>query len=197
MNYYIADCHFSHNAILRFDHRPFTDIYQMEECMIMLWNASVRKDDTVYILGDFCWGDADEWLKILRKLNGNKVLIVGNHDLKQYPTELRKEFADLQPYKEIVDNGKDNCSRKVILSHYPMLFYKHSSNPKYYMLCGHVHSTVENVYLEKWTKELKSNAGAIFQPCGQIYNVGAMMPWMEYTPRTLDEIITRWNKYHM
>lgn len=25
-------------------------------------------------------------------------------------------------------------------------------------------------------------------PC-QMFNVGAMMPWMDYTPRTLDEII--------
>lgn len=25
-------------------------------------------------------------------------------------------------------------------------------------------------------------------PC-QMYNVGAMMPWMDYTPRTLDEIV--------
>ena len=26
------------------------------------------------------------------------------------------------------------------------------------------------------------------KPC-QMFNVGAMMPWMDYTPRTLDEII--------
>lgn len=44
----------------------------------MLWNATVRKNDTVYILGDFCWGKADEWLRIIRQLNGTKVLIEGN-----------------------------------------------------------------------------------------------------------------------
>ena len=80
MNYYIADCHFGHKNILRFDQRPFADPYQMEETMIMLWNAAVRKEDTVYILGDFCWGKADEWLRILRQLNGSKVLIEGNHE---------------------------------------------------------------------------------------------------------------------
>lgn len=62
MNYYIADTHFGHNNILHIDRRPFADIYQMEETMVMLWNATVRKKDTVYILGDFCFGKADEWL---------------------------------------------------------------------------------------------------------------------------------------
>ena len=31
--------------------------------------------------------------------------------------------------------------------------------------------------------------GMHFKSCAQIYNVGAMMPWMAYTPRTLDELI--------
>lgn len=197
MNYFIADTHFSHSAILNFDHRPFADMYQMEETMVMLWNATVRKSDTVYILGDFCWGKADEWLRILRQLNGTKVLIKGNHDLDNYPEELSKQFAEIVPYKEIVDRGTENLRRKVILCHYPMPFYKHSNNSKYYMLCGHVHSTHENDYLEDLIKELRKDTGGQFQPCGQIYNVGCMMPWMQYTPRTLDEIIKRWEQEHV
>ena len=85
MNYYLADCHFGHTAVLKFDHRPFADVQQMEESMVMLCSAAVQKGDTVYILGDFCWGKKDEWIRILRRLNGQKVLIQGNHDLKQYP----------------------------------------------------------------------------------------------------------------
>ena len=128
MNFYIADCHFGHSNIIRFDHRPFCDIYQMEETMIMLWNATVQKSDHVYILGDFCWGKADEWLRILKQLNGQKTLILGNHDLSNFPAELKNQFADITPYKEIVDNGRDNSSRKVLMSHYPQPFYKHANN---------------------------------------------------------------------
>lgn len=191
MNYYIADCHFGHPAILRLDHRPFADLQQMEESMVMLWNAAVKKGDTVYILGDFCWGKADEWLRILRRLNGQKVLIQGNHDLKQYPPELRQEFSDIKDYKEIHDGD-----RHVLLCHYPIPFYKRSNDPSYYMLCGHVHNTQENEYLEKWTAELRAAHRADPAPvhannCGQIINVGAMKPWMDYTPRTLDELIAR------
>lgn len=200
MNFYIADCHFGHKNILNFDHRPFTDLYQMEEVMTMLWNAAVRKDDTVYILGDFCWGKTEEWIRLVKQLNGQKVLIEGNHDLGQYPAPLKNQFADITPFKEIVDYGLDNSSRKVLLSHYPHMFYKHSCNEKFYMLCGHVHNTAENDFLEKWTKELRdayrNNPGFTGANCGQIYNVGCMLPWMEYTPRTLHEIIKRWDEHH-
>lgn len=200
MNFYIADCHFGHKNILLFDNRPFGDLHQMEEVMIMLWNATVRKGDTVYILGDFCWDKADEWLRIIRQLNGTKVLIEGNNDLSSYPAELKNQFADIAPYKEIVDNGRDNSGRKVLLSHYPMPFYKRANNDKYYMLCGHVHNTAENQIMERLIQEFRSNQSSFSSAhatnCGQIYNVGCMMPWMEYTPRTLDEIITRWDRCH-
>ena len=200
MNYYIADCHFGHKNILLFDNRPFGDLAQMEEVMTMLWNATVRKGDTVYILGDFCWGKADEWLRIVRQLNGTKVLITGNHDLSSYPAELNNQFADIAPFKEIVDNGKDNSGRKVLLSHYPMPFYKRANNEKYFMLCGHVHNTAENAILERLIQELRNNnhtfSRAHAANCGQIYNVGCMMPWIEYMPRTLDEIIIRWDRFH-
>ena len=183
MNYYIADTHFGHSAVMNFDHRPFADAWQMEEAMVMFWNAAVRSSDTVYILGDFCWGKTDEWLRILRKLNGNKVLIKGNHDLQNYPSELQKMFADIKDYKEVEDNG-----RKVIMSHYPMPFYKHANNAKYFMLHGHVHNTTENAILQRWLKELKERP-ADGAGIGQVINVGCMMPWMAYTPRTLDEIL--------
>ena len=195
MNYYIADCHFGHSAVLRFDHRPFGSVEEMEEVMVMNWNATVNPKDTVYILGDFCLGKADEWRRILRRLKGSKVLILGNHDLSQYPPELRKEFADIKDYKEIVDNGYGSEGRKVILSHYPMPFFKHANNHKYFMLHGHVHNTTENAILERWIAELRQRPedGASI---GQVINVGCMMPWMQYTPRTLDEIITRWDQHH-
>ena len=191
--YYISDLHFGHANVIRFDHRPFSGVEEMEEILVMNWNAAVRPGDTVHILGDFCWGKSDEWIRILRRLNGNKVLILGNHDLSQYPPALRQHFADIKDYKEIEDNG-----RRVIMSHYPIMFYKHSNNRKYYMLCGHVHNTAENDFLEKWIAELRKEPGpgdihAV--NVGQIINVGCMMPWMHYTPRTLDEIIRGRDSY--
>jgi calcineurin-like phosphoesterase family protein len=185
-NLYIADTHFGHGNILRFDNRPFSTVEEMELELVNRWAMAVEPKDTVYILGDFCWGKEDEWLRILSQLKGNKVLIRGNHDLKNMSIRLRNHFQDVKDYKEITDEG-----RHVILSHYPMLLYKGSYNPDCYMLCGHVHVTRENVFLEEWTDILRQSRKQNSDSCGNIINTGCMMPWMDYTPRTLDEIIER------
>lgn len=190
-SYFIADTHFGHKSILNFDHRPFCSLEEMEEVMVMNWNAAVCQNDTVYILGDFCWGKQDEWLRLLKRLRGKKVLIRGNHDLKQYPPELAAHFVGIYDYHVVAENG-----RKIVLCHYPILLYENSGDPRRFMLCGHVHTTVENAHLERWTTELRRTAATRSGPTdfanlGQIYNVGAMMPWMNYTPRTLDEILKR------
>lgn len=52
MIYYIADMHFGHQNVLRFDNRPFADANQMEEALIHNWNERVTPEDTVYVLGD-------------------------------------------------------------------------------------------------------------------------------------------------
>jgi calcineurin-like phosphoesterase family protein len=189
-NLYIADTHFGHKNILRFDRRPFATVDEMEEELIKRWTMAVEPADTVHILGDFCWGKEDEWLRILSMLKGNKVLIVGNHDLKNMSSRLRNKFQDVKDKKEITDGG-----RRVIMSHYPEMFYRASYNPDCYMLCGHVHVTRENDFLERWTEELRNSRQENSHSCGNIINVGCMMPWMDFTPRTLDDIIARrWPK---
>ena len=52
MIYYIADMHFGHENVIRFDDRPFADTEQMDEVLIQNWNERVTADDTVYVLGD-------------------------------------------------------------------------------------------------------------------------------------------------
>lgn len=184
MNRYISDLHFGHSNVIRFDGRPFSNTDDMEKALIQNWNRVTNPNDTVYILGDFCWGKEPEWKRILPQLKGNKVLIRGNHDLKEMSSELKKMFQDVKDYKEITDNGKH-----VVMCHYPILLYKASYNPDCYMLCGHVHVTRENDFLNQWKNELKTSRTSPTHSCGNIINVGCMMPYMDYTPRTLDEII--------
>ena len=193
INRYISDLHFGHANIIRFDGRPFADVEEMEACLTRNWNGVVRGEDTTYILGDFCWGKEPEWKRILPQLNGAKVLIRGNHDIKGMSAELKRMFQDVKDYKEIHDNG-----RLVIMCHYPMLLYKNSFRPDTYMLCGHVHTTVENDFLEKWRMEIwahhNSHGKSSVAGFGNIYNVGCMMPYMGYTPRTLDEILAGFSR---
>lgn len=188
MNFYISDLHFGHGNILKFDGRPWFNTQEMEEDLIARWNAKVSKSDHVFILGDFCWGLADMWRRILPKLNGFKHLIKGNHDLVKMPADIRKMFASVSDYKEVKDNGRLIC-----MSHYPMLAYKHDSDPNTYMLYGHVHNTFEyramlaaiGAYKDLVFKETKGT----FPYQGNLYNCwGGFFNW---TPATLDEIIAR------
>ena len=64
MNRYISDLHFGHANIIRFDGRPFKNTDEMEETLVDNWNSVTQPEDTVYILGDFCWGKEPEWKRI-------------------------------------------------------------------------------------------------------------------------------------
>lgn len=183
--FYIADTHFGHSNIINFDNRPFFSVEEMDRELINNWNSVVTNEDTVMILGDFCWGLEDDWIKILDQLNGVKQLIKGNHNLKSMSKALRSKFQDVKDYKEIKDSGK-----RVLLSHYPIPFYRGDYNPDIVMLYGHVHTTIEYDFMKHIKEYVRDNdhRDRGKHTC-QFYNVGAMMPWMDYTPRTLDEIL--------
>ena len=72
----------------------------------------------------------------------------------------------------------------MILSHYPILFYK---NQHYgaVMLYGHVHNNL--------SEDGKTPTHNILhnEEMKNAYNVGCMLPYMMYTPRTLDYILKK------
>lgn len=86
--YVISDTHFNHKNILQFkDHkgvlfrkRLFDSVSEMNETMIDNWNKVVTPQDKVYHLGDVYFGNAQEADTILKRLNGKKRLVLGNHD---------------------------------------------------------------------------------------------------------------------
>ena len=182
---YIADLHFDHANVIKFDNRPFSSIEEMNSELIRRWNETVKNNDTTYIIGDFCWGKADRWVELLQELNGNKVIIRGNHDLKQPPDKVKRLIQDYKDYKEITDK-----KRHVILCHYPIPFYKSSYNPETYMLCGHVHNTKESQYLQALRKELIASCTEKGDNRGQIFN--CWCAYYDYRPMTLDELIAYW-----
>jgi len=176
--FYIADTHFNHANIIRLDNRPYKDVLDMGAKMLENWNNAVGKDDIVYILGDFMWKFRDEDYDFAKQLNGRKILVKGNHD-KCHNRNFKRLFGDIVKYEKIVDNGTN-----VVLSHYPMLAYDGSYNGRNVHLFGHVHTTDEGKMVQKFITDNKSNEMPM-----RMYNVGCMMPWMDYTPRTLDEIL--------
>ena len=177
---YIADTHFDHDSILAYDNRPFNSVSEMNEAMIENWNRVTGPEDLTWILGDFCAGDAERWRELLGRLNGRKALILGNHDDPGTVERLSGLLEDAAPYREIVDGG-----RHVVLCHYPMLSF-HDQYFGWYHLYGHVHTSYEWNMTENG-KRLMRNLYARPDVC-RMANVGAMLPYMDYTPRTLEEL---------
>jgi calcineurin-like phosphoesterase family protein len=83
--FFTSDHHFFHQNIIGHCDRPFLDVNEMDEFMIQEWNNTVGPGDLVYHLGDFAITGYSQKHKpkvekLLRKLNGTKILIAGNHD---------------------------------------------------------------------------------------------------------------------
>jgi calcineurin-like phosphoesterase family protein len=111
----VSDTHFGHAGVCRFTHedtgvkiRPWTDPDEMDEAMVKAWNERVKPTDKIYHLGDVVINR--KALKTLARLNGDKVLIRGNHDI--FPdVEYREYFRELRAY-HVMDG--------MILSHIPV-----------------------------------------------------------------------------
>ena len=172
--------HFDHDSIIAYDNRPFNSVLEMNEAMIANWNRVVGPDDLTWILGDFCAGDASRWEAILSRLSGRKSLIIGNHDDPKAVQACRPLFEETVSYAEIEDER-----RHVVLCHYPIIAFR-DHYFGWYHLYGHVHSSYEWNVTEN-AKRLLQGLYVRKDVC-RMYNIGAMLPGIHYTPRTLDEI---------
>ena len=114
-------------------------IDDFNEEIIARYNKIVGKKDLVYILGDIAlnFGNIEQVNKLISKLNGDKILIIGNHDRlllenKKFDKSL---FVEITPYKDIVYNEKS-----IALCHFPIArFNKQDVGGMH--LYGHIHST--------------------------------------------------------
>lgn len=177
---YLSDLHFDHETILAFDNRPFNSVAELGEALIARWNAVVEPEDLTWILGDFCPGTGARWRALLGRLNGRKALICGNHDAPESVEAARDLLEDVAEYREIVDGG-----RHVVLCHYPIPSF-HNHYQGWIHLYGHVHSAFEWNIAEH-SKRLLKNLYLRPDVC-RMANVGAMLPYMDYTPRSLEEL---------
>ena len=114
-SFLISDTHFGHAGVCRFLRedgvtklRPWDTPEEMDEFMVAAWNERVRPNDKVYHLGDVVINRRA--LAIMDRLNGDKVLIRGNHDIFKLE-DYTRYFRDIRGYH--VMNG-------MILSHIPV-----------------------------------------------------------------------------
>jgi calcineurin-like phosphoesterase family protein len=85
--FFTSDQHFGHTNILKYEDEKrrdkfgnkFLSIDEMDSFIVDQWNVTVAEGDLVYCLGDFCY-KMQQMRDVLPFLNGEKILISGNHD---------------------------------------------------------------------------------------------------------------------
>lgn len=128
--WFTSDEHYSHNAILTLAARPYASVDGMNEALVENFNARVGRHDLTYHLGDFCWNQQDGQ-KILRRLNGHHVLILGNHD---------KSSKSLNGWMEIVMAKEIKVGGRLIyLHHYGCRVWNKCFRGSYHFY-GHSHN---------------------------------------------------------
>jgi len=132
MDYVIADTHFYHSNIIKYENRPFNDIEHMNNEIVKRWNNTVKKNDRVFVLGDVSFLGLDDTKSIISKLNGTKILVLGNHDKKSIQYWMDIGFSEVYKYPIIYKEF-------FILSHEPPTYF--NENCPYFYIYGHVHST--------------------------------------------------------
>ena len=135
--FFTSDQHFGHEHIIKFCDRPFEHVDELNEKMVENWNKVVPSDGLVYHLGDFAWGGYQVWKKFRERLNGDIILIKGNHDLKNLTPTAHELFKHVVFQMRVEIEG-----RRVWLNHFPLLCYSgtyRDFNGFEYNLFGHVH----------------------------------------------------------
>ena len=173
--WFVSDTHFSHPSILYFhpERREAAGITLEElqadknaavekhdEWLINLWNNTIKRDDFVYILGDFCLGNKERTEKILQRLKGRKFLIRGNHDKScqglekyfQWVGDIKEAKFNHNQYKFI----KEDETFAVEMCHFPMLSWNRRPHGTCH-LHGHCHGSIDA--FNETTDELRVDVG--------------------------------------
>lgn len=138
--FFTSDTHFGHSKIIDYCKRPFSSIEEHDKTLIQNWNNTVGQDDTVFHLGDFAYGNSQFIANIIKQLNGNIILIKGNHDLRNMNPTLYNIFSNVVYQARILID-----KQTVYLNHFPFLCFDHGDINLYkdnysIQLFGHVHS---------------------------------------------------------
>lgn len=141
--WFISDCHFCHANVIKYDNRPFIDVEQMNEKLILNWNSVVGEKDTVFYLGDLSFDrNGGETERIVNELNGKIHYILGNHDDEKIIKKLNR-FETISDYVNLSIMDLDNPRKKqgIMMMHYPILSWDKAHHGDWH-LHGHCHQSL-------------------------------------------------------
>ncbi len=152
--WFSSDLHFGHENVIKYSNRPFSSVEEMNEGLIQNHNSLVKPGDTYYHLGDFAFAPQEFIQKTLRRMNGNKIFVAGNHDKPKNFTGLVGQFRS--------DWFGKVGNLRVHMYHYPVEAWNGAYHGTVH-LHGHSHGSTDN------TGKLRFDVGV---DCFNMYPVG-------------------------
>lgn len=153
MDWFVSDTHFNHSNIIRYCNRPFATAAEMDEVLLRNINRCVKPDDTLWHLGDFCFGprDPEGFIRTAthyrNQISCRKVILIhGNHDpdpnaWNREEREKGERFVKLF-YEDYALRRTTIMGQKMTLCHYAMARWGKSHRGSI-NLYGHSHSDIE------------------------------------------------------
>ncbi|MBS1675282.1 MAG: metallophosphoesterase family protein [Actinobacteria bacterium] len=126
VDFVTSDTHFSHARISEFADRPYATVTEMDADLARRWNDVVSPDQVILHLGDLALGSIEESVALTAKLNGQKLLVPGNHDRVSPATQTKRAVERFRPLYE--DAGwailpevitGTRSGQRLAASHYP------------------------------------------------------------------------------
>lgn len=159
----LSDLHLFHKNIQKHcpDTRRGVDYLEMGELLIEQWNKDVSPKDRAWIIGDFSFGNIEQTRDVLRRMNGIKCLIIGNHDAEQKwlkDEECRRQFELIRD-RYILKYG----GMSFVLDHYPIQEWR-NKHRGWCHLHGHSHGYTDSWDMRRFDVGVDSRPDATMAP---------------------------------
>ena len=143
--WFTSDLQFWHKNICKYCNRPYESVEEMNEAIIQNWNAVVKDDDIVFVLGDLGFCGIEKLKPLLERLKGKKYLVQGNHDSDKVVFKLIEGniLEDFYKLTTITIEGDPEVPEQMLtLCHFPMIDW-YNKEKGAWMVHGHQHQLPE------------------------------------------------------
>lgn len=164
-----SDLHFDHKNIIKYcplSRGHLTSVDEMNEEIITKFNMTVEENDHTFLLGDIGFGAPSRTMDFLKRMNGTKTIIHGNHDRKlisstEFQNQSQRNLAGIiedTPYK-VISHTLDGAKYGVILFHFRIASWdgahhgsihlyghEHANGPEMSTRCMDIGADTNNLY---------------------------------------------------
>jgi len=168
MDRFIADLHLGDKKNCK--KRGFNNFIEMNDKIVKEWNIVTSDEDNVFLLGDVAVDP--KYYPILKKLNGNIYVLLGNHEKIEFIPELTKYVKGM--------TGLYKYSNEIYLSHCPV--HECQIGTKVNLnIHGHIHKNNITAYMWDYNKKEDKEIPHPNYINVSVDNIG-------YTPLTLNQL---------